>query len=96
MLVVIVELPNGVEAPTSRELANLAVIACDNQGALIGKHARVASAGLPPASGGVEKRIAASLGVVGVDKVVDPVSHGSLAKAVAGVAVGAILEVKHT
>lgn len=96
ILVVIIVLPDGVEAPAGRELANLAAVARDDQWALVGKHGRVARARLPPAGRGVEERVAARLGVIRLDKVADPAPHGRLAEAVAGVAVGAVLEVHHT
>lgn len=96
VLVVIVELPDCVKAPASRKLTNLAVVACDNKGAFISKHGGVARASLPPASRGIDEGITASLGVVSVDEIVDPISHRSLAETVTSVAVGAILKVQHT
>jgi hypothetical protein len=96
MLVVVVVLPNCPERPTSGELSDYAVVASDDKRALVGKHGSVTRAGLPPAGGGVKERVDTRAGVVGVDKVVDPVAHGSLGKTVASTAIGVVLHIKHT
>ena len=71
-------LPEGVEAPASRERADGASIARDDERALAAKGGAVARALRPPAGRGVDERVDARGGVVRVDKVVDPADHGAL------------------
>ena len=96
MLIVVVVLPNCPESPTSRKLSDYIVVTSDDKRALVRKYGSIARASLPPASGGVKEGVDASAGVVGVDKVADPVAHGTLRKTVASIATRCVLHVEHT
>lgn len=96
MLVTIRVLPDGIIAPTSRELSDRAGIASNDERTGRGKLAAVSSAGFPPACRGVDQRIAAGARVVGVDKVGDPVDHAGRGEAVAGGTARVVLHVEHS
>jgi len=76
-------LPESMVAPSSRQSANGASIAGDPQWACSAEPGVVTGAGLPPIGGGVDHRVAANTGMVGIGEVADPANHRSSAQAVA-------------
>ena len=83
-------LPESVVFPSSRQSANAARIASDPQWAGRTESGAVTGASLPPISGGVDDRVAANAGVVGVGKIADPANHRSRAQAIASGAIRVI------
>ena len=76
-------MPESVESPSCGKLTNGARVPSDDKRTLLGEGSAVAGAQLPPAGGGVDKRVDARLGLVGVEEVGDPVHHGAGAETVA-------------
>lgn len=89
-------LPESVEAPVSGNLTSRGGVSSEDKRALLAKGSAVACASLPPISSGVDKRVLGSSSLVGLDKVGDPVDHGTGRETVAGSAAGVVLNVEHT
>ncbi|KFY92315.1 hypothetical protein V498_05038 [Pseudogymnoascus sp. VKM F-4517 (FW-2822)] len=95
VLVGIVVLPDGLERPTRRHGAGRGAIPSQHKRAGAAERRAVPRALGPPISGGVDHWVNASLGVVGVDKVLDPGHHRRRGEAEAGCAGGVVLDVEH-
>jgi len=76
-------LPESVVAPSSRQSTNGASMAGDPQRARSAESGVVTCASLPPIGGGVNHRVAADTGMVGVGEAADPANHRSGAQAIA-------------
>jgi len=68
-------LPESVVFPSSRQSADAVRIASDPQRISRTESGAVTGASLPPIGGGVDDRVAANAGVVGVGEIVDPANH---------------------
>jgi len=76
-------LPESVVTPPSRQSANTASIASDPQWASRTESGVVTGASIPPVSGGVDDRVAADTGMVGIGEVANPVNHRGSTQAIA-------------
>lgn len=89
-----VELPESMRLPASRQLTNLISVPGHRQRALTERGA-AARAGVPPVGRRVDERVDALRRLVRLDKVRDPRHHVVGREAVAGVALGRVLNVEH-
>ncbi len=87
-------LPEGVRAPAGRERADVAVPGRDPQWVVGAEAGVVAGALLPPVGRRVDDRPASRPRPVLVDEAVEPRHHPALTQAVAGRAVGVVLDVE--
>ena len=76
-------LPESLIAPSSRQSANAASKVSDPQWVVGTEPGVVTGAGLPPVCVGVDHRVAANEGMVGVGEILDPANHRSSAQAIA-------------
>jgi len=86
-------LPNSLIRPSTRNRPNGATVARQNQWACGMEGCAPTRACAPPVIGAVDHGVASRLGVVCIDKILDPRNHRSLTQAVAGRAGRVVLDV---
>lgn len=93
--VLVAVLPEALERPVVRDGAGRRSISSKRKRALVTKAGSVASASVPPVSSGVKNWILRGGSPVRLSKVRDPSNHLAVREAVAGRAVGVVLDIKH-
>lgn len=91
----VIILPEALKLPRSRDSTRRGGPPSEDKRVCFSKLATVTGTRGPPASGGIDHGVSASLSLVGVAKVFDPVDHSRCAEAVAHRAVRVRLEVNH-